>query len=682
MKMESISKHHFGIPLLVILTLAMIILPLPPFLLDMLFTFNIAFSLIVLLACIYTKRPLDFSIFPTILLLATLLRLALNIASTRVVLLNGHNGTAAAGQVIKSFGEVVIGSNYTVGIVVFSILVIINFVVVTKGAGRVSEVSARFKLDALPGKQMAIDAELNAGTISQEVATERRQEIANEADFYGAMDGASKFVRGDAVAGLLIVFINIIGGLTIGITQYSMRVSSAAQTYSLLTIGDGLIAQIPSLLLSTAAAIMVTRVSSVHDISKQISEQLFRNPRILAIAAGIIGIIGVIPGMPHIAFVLLALSIAAITLLINRNQYSLAHQATKTSYKPQQTPITQDIHWDDIKPVETISIELSYGLLNLIDDKQNGQLMTHIKNVRRKRSQQLGFLIPAVTVKDNFSLATNQYRIAFHGVTLAEDIVHADKHLAIHSGNVSDQIDGISCKDPSFGLDAIWINPSQKEQAQNMGYTVVDASTVIATHFSKLIEIRAANLFGHEEAQQLLTKLEKSTPKLAEALTSSTLPHNIIVNVLQQLLKEKVPITDFRTIAETLVEYAPKNTEPEFLTSMVRIALKRLIVQSLCSHNHSLNTMTLAPELEQKLLQSVIDNSMNIEPEIAEKLHNAIADYEQSQVKNAEPAILLVSPTLRIALAKFLRNSIPGLHLLSYQEIPDDKEVKITGSIN
>lgn len=683
--LQNLKKGNAGIPVLVVLILAMVVLPLPPFLLDVLFTFNIALSLIVLLACVYSRSPLDFSVFPTVLLVTTLLRLALNIASTRVVLLHGHTGPGAAGQVIKSFGEVVIGGNYTVGIVVFAILVIINFVVVTKGAGRISEVSARFTLDAMPGKQMAIDADLNSGLITQEAAKTRRREVAEEADFYGAMDGASKFVRGDALAGLLILFINVIGGFAIGVSQYAMSMSSAAQTYSLLTIGDGLAAQVPSLLLSTAAAIMVTRVSSEHDMGTQITQQLMSNPRVLAITAIVIGCLGLIPGMPHVAFLVLAAFAGyAAFHTQQKNQQRSTETAAAIEADPTSPEIDRDLDWNDIEAIDTIKLEIGYRLINLVDNDRGGKLMQKIKSIRRKLSTELGFLIPAIRIKDNLNLKPNEYRLSLLGVVVGHETVHIDKELAINPGQAYGSLEGIPCKDPTFGLNAIWIDANQKDQAQSLGYTVVDPCTVIGTHLSHILQSHSAQILGHEETQNLLNKLAEKAPKLAEALVPNALQLNVVVKVLQRLLIENIPIIDIRTIAEALIEHAAKNADPDYLTAMVRVALKQLIVQNICGDSPRFSAATLAPELEQLLQQSLQltpDQNISLEPGLAEKLHASLVEFDQKQAAVGESVILLVSPNIRSHLAKLFRSSIPGLNVMSYQELPDNKEVNIVGSI-
>ncbi|HBD7052172.1 TPA: flagellar biosynthesis protein FlhA [Legionella pneumophila] len=679
-------RQGFGTPLILIVMISMMMLPLPPFLLDIFFTFNIALSLVVLLAVIYSERPLDFAVFPTVILVATLLRLALNVASTRVVLLNGHNGTDAAGQVIKSFGEVVIGGNYTVGIVVFIILVVINFVVVTKGAGRVSEVSARFTLDALPGKQMAIDADLNAGLINQEQAIKRRTEVAQEADFYGSMDGASKFVRGDAIAGILVLIINIVGGLIIGIFQYNMNFNDAVHNYILLTVGDGLVAQVPSLLLSTAAAIIVTRVSSAQNMGQAVISQVFAKPRSLVIAAAIIGLIGIIPGMPHIAFILLSAGLAGIAYLFINQEKVKREQQDKEQNEFSQTSDSKlsELSWDDVNPVDVIGLEVGYRLIPMVDNAQGGILLSRIKGVRKKISQELGFLIPSVHVRDNLDLKPNHYRLSLAGVIMGESMIHPDKWLAINPGQIFGNLEGIPARDPAFGMDAVWINENQKEKAHTLGYTVVDASTVVATHLSMILEQNSQQLLGYEETQQLLDKLAISSPKLVKELVPDGLTLGMVSKVLQGLLSEHIPLTDIRTIVETLAEYASKSKDTEYLISQVRIALSRLITQKISGLNEELPIITLKPELEQ-LLHNTIQNSghggVSFEPGMADKIQQALIQFAAQQQAKQESSVLVVQPSIRTVLARFVRTISSDFHVLSYQEIPDNKQIRIIGTV-
>jgi len=676
-----------GTPVLLLTLLAMMILPMPTFLLDILFTFNISLALVVVLATVYANRPLDFAVFPTILLVTTLLRLALNVASTRVVLINGHTGAGAAGDVIESFGSVVIGGNYAVGLVVFAILVIINFVVVTKGAGRISEVSARFTLDAMPGKQMAIDADLNAGLLTQEEARDRRREVAEEADFYGAMDGASKFVRGDAVAGLLILLINILGGVSIGMAQHSLDFSTAMQYYALLTIGDGLVAQIPALLLSTSAAIMVTRQNAAQNMGEQLVVQLVRNHRVLYVCSGVLFIMGIIPGMPHVAFLLLSLVTGSLGYLVQskRAQEKVEQeQEIQEKAAAPEAPVVKELSWEDVPPVDQIGLEVGYRLIPMVDPAQDGKLMGRIKGVRKKISQELGFLISPVHIRDNLDLSPNAYRIAILGATVGESEVYPDKEMAINPGQVFGKLEGIETKDPAFGLEALWIDSGQKDNAQALGYTVVDASTVIATHLSHLIQNHAAELFGHEEAEQMLKGLAKSAPKLAETLVPDNVSLGTLVKVLQNLLLEQVPIKDIRTIAECLAEYSARSQDPAVLTSAVRIALNRLIIQTINGLQAEIPVVTLAPDLEQILQQSIASGSgdaVGIEPGLADRIQSSLKQLVSQQEAAGQPAILLTSPALRPSLAKFARFGIKGLHVLSYQEIPDNKQIKVIASV-
>jgi len=684
--LREMPRTGMGVPLLVLAMLAMLVIPLPPLLLDIFFSFNIALSLVILLVAIYTLRPLDFAVFPAVILVATLLRLGMNVASTRVVLLEGHTGTDAAGQVINAFGEFVIGGNYTVGIVVFVILIIINFVVVTKGAGRISEVTARFTLDAMPGKQMAIDADLNAGLIDQDEARRRRAEVSAEADFYGAMDGASKFVRGDAVAGILITVINIIGGLIIGMAQHGMSFADAGHNYTLLTIGDGLVAQIPSLFLSVAAGIVVSRVSSSQNMGEQVARQLLGNPVALGVAAAIIGIMGLIPGMPNLAFLTLAgLTGGAAWWSYQRQQAEQLQEAEQNAPQAEELPEKpRELDWDDVAPVDTIGLEVGYRLIPLVDKSQGGQLMERIKGVRKKLSQDLGFLIPAVHIRDNLDLAPHAYRITLMGVAVGEAEIHANKELAIDPGQVHGEIEGIPTQDPSFGLPAVWIDPAQRDEAQALGYTVVDVNTVVATHLSQLLQAHAHELLGYEEVQQLLDKLKQSAPKLVEELVPNTLSLAVVLKVLRNLLEEGIPIRDIRTIAETLAQYAPKNQDPGILTGLVRIALRRLIYQHIAGSADELPVITLHPQLEQILQKSQQvseDEGVALEPGLAERLHTGLAEKAQEREAAGEPAVLLVPAPLRPLLSRFVRHTVAGLHVLSYNEIPDNKQVRIVATV-
>jgi flagellar biosynthesis protein FlhA len=694
-QVQGIFSGNLGIPILLLSLLAMMILPIPAFLLDVLFTFNIALAIVVLLVAIYSMRPLDFAVFPTVLLVSTLMRLALNVASTRVVLLNGHEGGDAAGKVIQAFGEVVIGGNYVVGFVVFAILMIINFAVVTKGAGRISEVSARFTLDAMPGKQMAIDADLNAGMIDAEQAKERRIEIASEAEFYGSMDGASKFVKGDAVAGLLILGINIIGGLSIGMAQHDLSFSEAIERYSLLTIGDGLVAQLPSLMLSTAAAIMVTRVNETGDMGSQIVRQMFGSSKALYVAAGVMTVMGIVPGMPHFSFLSLAACLGGLAYYLEyrkkqksaQGQKGSKNKASADSAAPTEV---KDLSWDDVAPVDMLGLEVGYRLIPLVDKTQGGELLARIKGVRRKLSQDLGFLVPSVHIRDNLDLMPNAYRVTLMGVSLAEAEVHPDKDLAIDPGQVFGTIDGIAGKDPSFGLDAVWIDPKKRDQAQTFGYTVVDVSTVVATHINQIMHKHAYELIGHDEVQQLLSLLKQYNPKLAEELVPNTVPLSVLLKVLQNLLIEGVPLRDMRTISESIMGVQPKTQDPMILTAAVRTSLSRLIIQTLADGVDEIPVLTLEPQLEKMLMQTVQQSQQSgikneealiLEPQMAEQLQASLRQSAEQQEAMGNTPILIVSAPIRPMLARFMRYGMVNMSVLSYQEVPDHKRITVVGVI-
>ncbi|PYF81763.1 MULTISPECIES: flagellar biosynthesis protein FlhA [Marinomonas] len=693
-QVQGIFSGNLGIPILLLSLLAMMILPIPAFLLDVLFTFNIALAIVVLLVAIYSMRPLDFAVFPTVLLVSTLMRLALNVASTRVVLLNGHEGGDAAGKVIQAFGEVVIGGNYVVGFVVFAILMIINFAVVTKGAGRISEVSARFTLDAMPGKQMAIDADLNAGMIDADQAKQRRMEIASEAEFYGSMDGASKFVKGDAIAGLLILGINIIGGLSIGMAQHDLSFAQAIESYSLLTIGDGLVAQLPSLMLSTAAAIMVTRVNETGDMGSQVVRQMFGSSKALYVAAGVMTIMGIVPGMPHFSFLSLAACLGGLAYFLEYRKKQKLNQGTKSATK---TPAegsapaeVRDLSWDDVAPVDMLGLEVGYRLIPLVDKTQGGELLARIKGVRRKLSQDLGFLVPSVHIRDNLDLMPNAYRVTLMGVSLAEAEVHPDKDLAIDPGQVFGSIDGIAGKDPSFGLDAVWIDPKKRDQAQTYGYTVVDVSTVVATHINQIMHKHAYELIGHDEVQQLLSLLKQYNPKLAEELVPNTVPLSVLLKVLQNLLIEGVPLRDMRTIAESIMGVQPKTQDPMILTAAVRTSLSRLIIQTLADGVEEIPVLTLEPQLEKMLMQTVQQSQQSgikneealiLEPQMAEQLQTSLRQSAEQQEAMGNTPILIVSAPIRPMLARFMRYGMVNMSVLSYQEVPDHKRITVVGVI-
>jgi flagellar biosynthesis protein FlhA len=683
--LRAILAQGVAIPAAILAMLSMVVLPLPPLVLDVLFTFNIALSVMVLIAVFSVRKPLDFAIFPTVLLMTTIFRLALNVASTRVVLLDGHTGTAAAGHVIESFGKFVIGGNYAVGIVVFIILTIINFVVITKGSGRVSEVTARFTLDAMPGKQMAIDADLNAGLLTQDEARVRRAEVRAEADFYGSMDGASKFVRGDAIAGILILIINLLGGVVIGPLMHDMALGDAAERYTLLAIGDGLVAQIPALLLSTAVAVIVTRMSRDQDMGGEVTRQLVGDPKLLGIAAGVIGILGLIPGMPNLMFLSMAGLCAYGAFWMNRR---LAAQAAAEAARGALEPVPastekKELSWDDVRPVDLIGLEVGYRLVSLVDKEQGGQLLPRIRGVRLKLSQELGYLVPAVHIRDNLELAPNAYRIQLAGVPVAEGILMPDRELAINPGRVFGLIDGIETRDPAFGMEAFWITEATREQAQSMGYTVVDATTVVATHLSQVIGAHAHEILGHEEVQQLLTNLGKSSPKLVEDLVPKTLPLSVVVKVLQGLLSERVSIRNLRTVIETLAEHAGRTQDPQTLVAQVRVALSRQIIQDIAGNATELPVVTFDGPLEQMLTNSVASGAATpgLEPGLAERLQARLQDVAQRQEMAGQPAVLLVSPTLRPVLARFLRSSVPQMQVIAWNEIPENRKVRLVSTI-
>ncbi len=671
-----------GIPLLVLMIMAMLVLPLPPLLLDVLFTFNIVVGLVVIMVAINTRKPLEFSSFPTVLLFATMLRLALNVASTRVILVHGHEGEEAAGKVIAAFGEFVIGGNYIVGLIIFVILMIVNFIVVTKGAGRVSEVNARFTLDAMPGKQMAIDADLNAGVIDQSTAKRRREELSQESDFFGSMDGASKFVSGDAIAGLLILLINIVGGLTVGILQHGMPLGEVARIYTLLTIGDGLVAQIPSLFMSLATAIIVTRVTTAESMTEQATNQL-ANPAALFIAGGILVVIGIVPGMPHFIFLTLAAVICGIGLMVL--QRNGEPEAAETAAKTAASEAPKELDWDDVEQVDPICLEIGYGLIPLVNPETGGQLMARVKGVRKKLTAELGFLVQPVRIRDALNIDPDTYHIVLHGVIRGRGEVKVGRELAINPGKVYGTLEGLPTREPAFGLDAVWIDPAQRDYARTLGYTVVDPSTAIATHMNKVLRDNSAELLSHDETQKLLDKLATRSPKLVEELVPGKLSLGVVTRTLQNLLTEGVPIRDMRTIAEALMESSARTQDPEVLTSLVRPKLGRMIVQSLLENRSTLAVMTLDPNLEQLLHNLLQQNANNpnvvLEPGLAESLFTALRDSVRAVEEQGYPAVLVVSPQIRLWLARAVRHRAHDLTVLSYSEIPDEQEVKVIQTI-
>ena len=683
LSINTLKSGHYRIltgPMLILLILSMMVLPLPAFILDLFFTFNIALSIIILIVALFTKRVLDFAAFPTVLLFATLLRLSLNVASTRVVLLKGHTGSDAAGRVIEAFGHFLVGGNFAIGIVVFIILVIINFMVITKGAGRIAEVGARFALDGMPGKQMAIDADLNAGLIGEDEAKARRAEVTQEADFYGSMDGASKFVRGDAIAGLLIMAITIVGGLLVGVMQHGMTLSDASTTYVLLTIGDGLVAQIPSLIISTAAGVIVTRVTSQENISDQMLKQLFNNPQVLILTAVVIGLLGLIPGMPNLVFLMFTAILSLISWWLSKQK-----KLEKSVSTPQQNiaatkPSNVDASWSDVNIEDILAMEVGYGLIPMVDQNQNGELLGRIRSLRKKFAQTLGFLPPQVHIRDNLSLSPYQYKIFIKGGEIGQGEIMNNKWLAINPGTVTEQIDGIATTEPAFGLPAVWIDANNKEAAQILGYTVVDTSTMIATHFNHLLHQFASDLLGRLETQELLDRIKQDIPKLVEDFIPGVVPLTTFHKILQNLLAEKVSIRDMRTIIETICEQAPNQNDAYHLLSIVRIALGRVITQQWFPGTEPVKVIGLSISLERILLQA-LQNTSNVEPGLAEHILQQLQQALNQQDAIGAPPVLLVNHTLRAMLAQFLRPNFPQLAVLSNLEISDNREIKVTCQI-
>ena len=685
--MSKIELSGLGIPLVVLLIIAMLILPLPSFLLDFLFTFNILIGVVIIMIAINSAKPLDFSSFPSILLIATMLRLGLNVASTRLVLVKGHEGPDAAGKVIEAFGAFVIGGNYLVGFIIFSILMIINFIVVTKGAGRVSEVIARFTLDAMPGKQMAIDADLNAGVIDQDTARSRREEISQESDFFGSMDGASKFVRGDAIAGLLILIINIVGGITIGLTQHDLGFADAGRIYVLLTIGDGLVAQIPSLLLSLATAIIVTRVTTSETMTGQAKQQL-GNPVALIIAGAIIVLLGLVPGMPTVIFLALGVVAVSLGIWLYKNPTSTldADAVANAAIEQPADPMLEELNWDDVEQVDLVGLDIGYGLIPLVNPETGGQLLPRVKGIRKKLSAELGFLIQAIRIRDDLDLDPDVYHIVMNGVVRGKGKIKIGKEMAINPGEVFGKLQGEQTKEPAFGLEAVWIEPSQRDYARTLGYTVVDAATAIATHLNTLLRSNSSELLSHDETQQLLDKVAARSPKLVEDLVPGKLALATVTKVLKNVLDEDVSVRDMRTIIEVLSTESGRTQDADELTAAVRPRLGRMIVQNLIDVNDSLPVMTLNPNLEQ-MLHNVLQQSANpqnavIEPQLAEGLFQALSDKAQEVENQGNPAVLVVSPGIRPWLAKLIKHRLADLTVLSYSEIPDDQSVQVIATID
>jgi flagellar biosynthesis protein FlhA len=668
-------------PILIMLILSMMVLPLPAFILDLLFTFNIALSIMVLLVAMFTQRTLEFAAFPTILLFSTLLRLALNVASTRIILLEGHTGADAAGRVVEAFGHFLVGGNFAIGIVVFIILVIINFMVITKGAGRIAEVGARFVLDGMPGKQMAIDADLNAGLIGEEEAKRRRSEVTQEADFYGSMDGASKFVRGDAIAGILIMVINVIGGLLVGVVQHGMDLGHAGETYTLLTIGDGLVAQIPALVISTAAGVIVTRVSTDQDVGDQMVSQLFSNPRVLMLSGGVIGLLGLVPGMPNFVFLLFTAALLGLAWWLRGREMKPKTTSEPSSLvKTQETPATVEASWKDVQLEDSLGLEVGYRLIPMVDHLQNGELLGRIRSIRKKVAQEVGFLPPVVHIRDNMELPPARYRILMKGVEIGSGDAYPGRWMAINPGTAAGSLPGEPTVDPAFGLAAIWIDSALKEQAQIQGFTVVEASTVVATHLNHLIGQYASELFGRQEAQQLLDRVTQEMPKLTEDLVPGVITLTTLHKVLQNLLIERVSIRDMRTIIETLAEHAPIQTDPQELTSVVRVALGRAITQQWFPGNGEVQVIGLDATLERLLLQA-LQGGGGLEPGLADRLLVQTQGALQQQEMTGAPPVLLVNHPLRALLARFLRRNLPQLVVLSNMELTDNRQIRMTATI-
>ncbi|WP_353175216.1 MULTISPECIES: flagellar biosynthesis protein FlhA [unclassified Salinisphaera] len=663
-------------PVLIIMIMAMMILPLPPFVLDLFFTFNIALSIMVLLVAMFTQKPLDFAAFPTVLLFATLLRLSLNVASTRVVLMNGHSGAGAAGQVIEAFGQFLVGGNFAVGLVVFGILIVINFMVITKGAGRIAEVGARFTLDAMPGKQMAIDADLNAGLIDEQQAKERRQEIAQEADFFGSMDGASKFVRGDAIAGILIMVINLIGGLIIGMGEHGLSASEAARTYTLLTIGDGLVAQVPALVISTAAGVTVSRVSTDQDVGQQMLAQLFTNPQVLFLSAGVLGMLGLVPGMPNLVFLFFTALLGGLGWYLQKQAREAEAEAVQKAPAPPVTAETKEASWDDVQLVDPLSLEVGYRLIPLVDAHQDGELLKRIKGVRKKFAQEIGFLPPVVHIRDNLEFQPHSYSLALNGVEIGRGEAYPGQWLAIDPGQAHGTLEGRAGTDPAFGLPAVWIEEGHREQAEMQGFTVVDASTVIATHINHLLAQHASDMLGRSETQALLDRVKNDNPALVDDVVPKLVPLSTVTSILQNLLEEDVSIRDMRRILDVLAVNAGHTQDVNELTAGVRLALGRSIVQHWYGAAPQLEVMTLDAKLEQMLMQA-LHNGGGMEPGLADTLVQQVENSVARQEERGLPPVLVVQHELRPLLTRFLRRRMRQLVVLSQNEIPDDRSVRV-----
>src|SRR6195952_978524 len=667
-------------PVFIVMVLSMMVLPLPSFMLDLFFTFNIAMALMVMMVAANLIRPLDFAAFPTVLLITTLLRLSLNVASTRVVLMEGHTGPGAAGRVIESFGHFLIGGNFAVGLIVFAIIVVINFIVGTKGAERIAEVGARFTLDAMPGKQMAIDADLNAGLIDEATAKKRRADVGDEAEFFGSMDGASKFVRGDAMAGILILFINIIGGFVVGVVQHGLSASEAADSYIVLAVGDALVAQIPGLLISVAAAMVVSRVGKEEDSGAQIRNQLFGSPKALGITAGIIGLLAIIPGMPHLVFLIIA-GAAGWFSRFQSKKIAREALAAKVEVVAPPKPADAEAGWDDVTPVDVLGLEVGYRLIALVDKSRSGDLLARIKGVRKKFAQDVGFLPPSVHIRDNLELKPSMYRVTLRGAVVGEGEAFPGMHLAINPGGTTLALPGTKTVDPAFGLPAVWIEERQRESAQMAGYTVVDCPTVVATHLSHLMQVNAARLWGRNEVQMLVEPVPKLAPKLIEDVIPKMLAIAPLQKVLQLLLEEGVHIRDFRSIVESLAEHAGSVTDPAELARRIRTHIAPAIVQQIYGPVRELDVIALEPDLERMVTQALTSpHGAVLDPGVADTLPRQASDMARRQEDKGHPACLLVPDALRAPLARLLKRAAPRLKVLAHSEIPETHSIRI-GSI-
>lgn len=685
--LKRFEKYTKNVDLLMAITLfailGVMLVPLPPFLLDIALTLSLASSIMILLVALYTQKALDFSVFPSLLLITTLFRLSLNVATTRLVLSEGHTGEDAAGGVIHAFGSFVVGDNYIIGFIVFVILVIINFIVITKGSGRVAEVAARFTLDAMPGKQMAIDADLNAGLITEEVARKRRKEIEHEADFYGAMDGASKFVRGDAIAGIIITVVNVVGGLLIGVIQHGIDIATAAQFYTKLTIGDGLVSQIPALIISTAAGIIVTRTGSEKEIGQEVVGQLFMKPRVLYIGAGIIAFLGVIPGMPLMPFATTGLFLAGLAWAITRFKEEADETERKKSEEIAAKPEKEKI--ETLLPLDMVELEVGYGLINIVESDQSGDLLERIVSIRKQFALDLGIIVPSIHIRDNLQLEPGEYRLLIKGNRVGGGTLRPEYLLAMDPGNTISRVDGIPTKEPAFGLDALWIAKSSKEEAEMAGYTVVDLSTVMATHITEIVRTHAHELLGRQEASVLVENFKKSYPKVVEELIPDPLPLGTVVKVLQNLLREQVSIRDLLTIFETLADDAQRTKDPELLTESVRRALARGITNRYKNDDGRVPVMSLDPRLEELIANSLLQTEQGVQlvmdPRLAHGMIEGIAQTIESHPEIAGQPILLTSPTARRHLFKLTHRFIPQLVILSHNELTSDAHITSVGQV-